>query len=198
MDAELQAELAQVLAIRELCHERVNSSTPRHSRASNALPSRSSSTCCVTLRPASRSCCRRPSAVSAARVHAQRRRQASYPELVFGAIKKSGKTTLAAIIMLTMILLYGGRFAEGYCVANDYGQAASRVFAIVKRIVEASPLLRGIAKLTATGSPSQRSAPPSSRSHPTQPAPPGPTQRLPASTNSGGTYQHQVGDCGTK
>ena len=47
-----------------------------------------------------------------------------YPELVFGAIKKSGKTTLAAIIMLTMILLYGGRFAEGYCVANDYEQAA--------------------------------------------------------------------------
>ena len=37
-----------------------------------------------------------------------------YPELVFGAIKKSGKTTLAAIIMLMMILLFGGRFAEGY------------------------------------------------------------------------------------
>ena len=71
-----------------------------------------------------------------------------YPELVFGAIKKSGKTTLAAIIMLTMVLLYGGRFAEGYCVANDYEQAASRVFAMIKRIVEASPLLRGIAKLT--------------------------------------------------
>ena len=53
-----------------------------------------------------------------------------YPEMVFGAIKKSGKTTLAAIIMLTMILLYGGRFAEGYCVANDLEQAQSRVFAI--------------------------------------------------------------------
>ena len=73
----------------------------------------------------------------------------TFPELVFGAIKKSGKTTLASIIMLTMILLYGGRFAEGYCVANDYEQAASRVFAIVKRIVEASPLLRGAAKITA-------------------------------------------------
>ena len=73
----------------------------------------------------------------------------TYPELVFGAIKKSGKTTLAAIIMLVMILLYGGRFAEGYCVANDLEQAQSRVFAIVKRIIEASPLLRGIAKLTA-------------------------------------------------
>ena len=72
-----------------------------------------------------------------------------YPELVFGAIKKSGKTTLAAIIMLTMILLYGGRFAEGYCVANDLEQAQSRVFAIVRRIIEASPLLRASTKLTA-------------------------------------------------
>jgi hypothetical protein len=72
-----------------------------------------------------------------------------YPELVFGAIKKSGKTTLAAIIMLTMILLYGGRFAEGYCVANDLEQAQSRVFAIIRRIIEASPLLREITKLTA-------------------------------------------------
>ena len=72
-----------------------------------------------------------------------------YPEMTFGAIKKSGKTTLAAIIMLTMVLLYGGRFAEGYCVANDLEQAQSRVFLQVKRIVEASPLLKHEAKLTA-------------------------------------------------
>jgi phage terminase large subunit-like protein len=71
-----------------------------------------------------------------------------FPELVFGAIKKSGKTTLAAIIMITMVLLYGGRFAEGYCVANDYEQAVSRVFTMVRRIVEASPLLRAIARIT--------------------------------------------------
>jgi hypothetical protein len=69
-----------------------------------------------------------------------------YPELVFGAIKKSGKTTLAAIIMLAMILLYGGRYAEGICVANDLEQATSRVFALVKRIIECSPMLRTIAK----------------------------------------------------
>ena len=72
-----------------------------------------------------------------------------FPELVFGAIKKSGKTTLAGIVVLTMVLLFGGRFAEAYCVANDLEQAQSRVFAIIKRIVAASPLLRGIAKLTA-------------------------------------------------
>jgi phage terminase large subunit-like protein len=69
-----------------------------------------------------------------------------FPELVFGAIKKSGKTTLAAIIMLVMMLLYGGRYAEGICVANDLEQAQSRVFAIVKRIIECSPMLRAIAK----------------------------------------------------
>jgi phage terminase large subunit-like protein len=71
-----------------------------------------------------------------------------FPELVFGAIKKSGKTTLAAVIMLAMILLFGGRYAEGYCVANDLEQAQSRVFAIIKRIIECSPLLRAIAKIT--------------------------------------------------
>jgi phage terminase large subunit-like protein len=72
-----------------------------------------------------------------------------FPELVFGAIKKSGKTTLAAIIMLAMVLLFGGRFAEGYCIANDLEQAQSRVFAIVKRIVQASPLLKREARITA-------------------------------------------------
>ncbi len=69
-----------------------------------------------------------------------------YPELVFGAIKKSGKTTLAAIIVLVMILLFGGRFAEGYCVANDLEQAQSRVFMMIKRICEASPLLSSEAR----------------------------------------------------
>ena len=71
-----------------------------------------------------------------------------YPELVFGAIKKSGKTTLSAIIMITMILLFGGRFAEAFCVANDLEQAQSRVFAMIKRIIEASPLLKRDAKIT--------------------------------------------------
>jgi phage terminase large subunit-like protein len=72
-----------------------------------------------------------------------------YPEMVFAAIKKSGKTGFAAMFMLTMVLLFGGRFAEGYCIANDLEQAASRVFQAVRRIVEASPLLRPDAKITA-------------------------------------------------
>ena len=72
-----------------------------------------------------------------------------HSELIYGAIKKSGKTTLAAIIVLTMILLFGGRYAEGYCVANDLEQAQSRVFEMCRRIVEASPLLRREAKIIA-------------------------------------------------
>ena len=74
----------------------------------------------------------------------------AYPELVYGAIKKSGKTTCAALIVLVMVLLRSdGRFAEGYCIANDLEQAQSRVFTVIRRIVEASPLLRHGAKLTA-------------------------------------------------
>ena len=74
----------------------------------------------------------------------------AYPELVYGATKKSGKTTLAALIVLVMVLLRSdGRFAEGYCVANDLEQAQSRVFTVIRRIVEASPLLRHEAKITA-------------------------------------------------
>src|SRR5262249_17441890 len=65
-----------------------------------------------------------------------------YPEMIFGAIKKSGKTGFAAILMLTILLLYRGRYAEGYCVANDLDQAMGRVFEAVRRIVEASPLLK--------------------------------------------------------
>ena len=72
-----------------------------------------------------------------------------YPELVYGAPKKSGKTGFAAIFMLTLLLLYGGRFAEGYAAANDLEQAQGRVFEMVRRIVEASPLLRPEAKIGA-------------------------------------------------
>ena len=118
--------------------------TLHRSRAGAPIPSPSSSTRCAIPRLASRSCCLRPSATFfKLAFQLDDNGRLKYPELVFGAIKKSGKTTLAAIIMLTMILLYGGRFAEGYCVANDLEQAQSRVFAIVKRIIEASPLLRG-------------------------------------------------------
>jgi hypothetical protein len=73
----------------------------------------------------------------------------AYPELLFSAPKKSGKTTAAAIALLYVVRVIGGRYAEGFCVANDFDQAAARVFRQAVRIIEASPLLRGTADVTA-------------------------------------------------
>src|SRR4249919_3874687 len=71
-----------------------------------------------------------------------------FPEQCYSAPKKSGKTTLAALVVLTMVLLRSeGRFNEGYCVANDFEQAASRTFTVIKRIVATSPLLKGEARV---------------------------------------------------
>jgi len=72
-----------------------------------------------------------------------------YPEIVFSAPKKSGKTALAALCALYVIVCLGGPYAEAYCVANDFEQAASRVFQAIARIIEASPLLRRSARITA-------------------------------------------------
>ena len=65
-----------------------------------------------------------------------------YPELVFASIKKSGKTTFAALVTL-VIVLYGGAFPEATIIANGLEQARPRVFEMIRRIVSASPMLRG-------------------------------------------------------
>jgi phage terminase large subunit-like protein len=70
-----------------------------------------------------------------------------YAELVFSAPKKSGKTALAAMIAIDVIVVLGGRYAEGYCLANDLDQSTGRVFQAVSRIIQASPLLKDCAKL---------------------------------------------------
>jgi phage terminase large subunit-like protein len=70
-----------------------------------------------------------------------------YPEQVFAAPKKSGKTTFAAFHTLVTVLLFGGAFAEGIVAANDFEQRVGRVFKAVQRIVEASPLLRAEARV---------------------------------------------------
>ena len=73
-----------------------------------------------------------------------------YPEQCYGAPKKSGKTSLAAMIVLVMVLLRNdARFGEGLLAANDFDQAASRVFMVIRRIVAVSPLLKGEARITA-------------------------------------------------
>ena len=73
-----------------------------------------------------------------------------YPEQVYACPKKSGKTGFAALHMLTTLLLFGGgAFPEGYALANDEEQAQSRVFAAIRNIIEASPLLQREARITA-------------------------------------------------
>jgi hypothetical protein len=75
---------------------------------------------------------------------------AKYPELVYSAPKKSGKTGFAAILTLTVTLLYGGNDPEAICAANDLEQSASRVFSAIKKIIRASPALRDKAQITNT------------------------------------------------
>jgi phage terminase large subunit-like protein len=71
-----------------------------------------------------------------------------YPEQVFSGPKKSGKTALAAMIAIYAVRVLGGRYAEGYCIANDFEQATGRVFQAAARIVEASPMLAADAIVT--------------------------------------------------
>jgi phage terminase large subunit-like protein len=71
-----------------------------------------------------------------------------YPEQVYSCPKKSGKSCFAAIIIITMILLFGGAYGEAFALANDQEQAKGRVFEMIRRIIEASPLLKREAKIT--------------------------------------------------
>jgi hypothetical protein len=71
-----------------------------------------------------------------------------YPELLFSAPKKSGKTAFAAMVMLYVVSALGGRFAEGYSAANDLEQSVGRVFQAAQRIVQATPELARDATIT--------------------------------------------------
>jgi phage terminase large subunit-like protein len=72
-----------------------------------------------------------------------------YPEQIYACPKKSGKTATAALHLLTTCLVYGGRFAEAYAIANDLEQSVGRVFEACRRIVECSPYLKREAEVTA-------------------------------------------------
>ena len=71
-----------------------------------------------------------------------------YSEWVYSCPKKSGKTTFGALVIITMVLLFGGSYPEAFALANDQEQAQSRVFEMCRRIVMASPLLRADAQIT--------------------------------------------------
>ena len=71
-----------------------------------------------------------------------------YPEQIYSCPKKSGKTTFAGIHALTLLLLFGGSYPEATICANDQEQTVGRVFTMIKRIIESSPLLKREAKIT--------------------------------------------------
>jgi hypothetical protein len=72
------------------------------------------------------------------------------PEWTYSCPKKSGKTTFAALKVIYVTLVLGGRYAEALCFANDHEQAQGRVFQQIRRIVQASPMLRDAAIITAS------------------------------------------------
>ena len=72
-----------------------------------------------------------------------------HPELIFSCPKKSGKSCLASWCAIYVAVVIGGPLAEVYCLSNDYEQSVGRVFESARRIIEASPLLRHSAKITA-------------------------------------------------
>jgi phage terminase large subunit-like protein len=72
-----------------------------------------------------------------------------YPELVFSGPKKSGKTAFGAMLVIYVIVALGGRYAEGYCAANDFEQSQGRVFQAIVRILQASPLFADDVQITA-------------------------------------------------
>jgi hypothetical protein len=118
-----------------------------------------------------------------------------YPEQVYACPKKSGKTGFAALHMLTTILLFGAKFAEGYALANDQEQAQSRVFEALRRARCCGARRRS----QRTRSRSRRSPTPrSARSRATTRAPPEPIRSFHASTSCGRTAPSGRGGCSTR
>jgi phage terminase large subunit-like protein len=73
-----------------------------------------------------------------------------YPELLFSCPKKSGKTALAAMLVIYVVVILAGPFGEGIICSNSLEQAQARVFQAVTRMVIASPLLKDDAIITTT------------------------------------------------
>jgi hypothetical protein len=91
------------------------------------------------------------------------------------------------VSQLTTTLIYGGNYAEAYCVANDFAQAQGWVFEAVKRIVEASPYVRREACITANKITFPMTGVSITAIAQIMPVLPVPIQPFPASTNCGGT-----------
>ena len=70
-----------------------------------------------------------------------------YPLWVYGTLKKGRKSELAQMLAITAIVLFGGKFATGFLVANDKAQAEQSLIGC-RRILEASPMFRSGVKYT--------------------------------------------------
>ncbi len=73
-----------------------------------------------------------------------------YSELCFSCGKKSGKTALAAFVVIFTAVHLSPLRGEIHLLANDLEQSTSRVFKAVATILAASPLLRRSTSITAT------------------------------------------------
>ena len=155
-----------------------------------AIRSPSSRKCCTIPRPASRSCCCEPSVEFMRHAFAlddDGRLQVSRAGVRRAEEDAARRRSLRMIVLVMVLLRNDGRFAEGYCVANDFDQAQSRVFTVIRRIVEVSPLLKAEARITADRISSLRSMRASRRLRPTRRLPLVATRRSVASTNCGAT-----------
>jgi phage terminase large subunit-like protein len=72
-----------------------------------------------------------------------------HSEQVFSAGKKSGKSTLAGLMVIFTAVVLAGIGGEINLLANDLEQSQSRVFKIVALILRASPRLRDSVDITA-------------------------------------------------
>jgi len=121
-----------------------------------------------------------------------------YPEMLFSAPKKSGKTCLAAMCAIYVAVVLGGAYGEVYCLSNDFEQSQGRVFQAAVRIIEASPLLAKAAKVTTSRIEFSSPARLSWQWLMTIRASPVPIPICASSTNSGATPAKRRGGCGTR
>jgi hypothetical protein len=75
-----------------------------------------------------------------------------YPELIYSCPKKSGKTGFAAMAVLYVVVVLGGPYAGGYCVANDFEQLRVECLRPSAGLSEGHPRFAQAPKSRQTGS----------------------------------------------
>jgi phage terminase large subunit-like protein len=75
-----------------------------------------------------------------------------YADMIYSTPKKNGKSSTAAMLALYTAIVIGDRqpYSSVYVISNDLEQSTSVVFELIKRMIEANPGLRNLAKVTST------------------------------------------------